>query len=46
MPAEVVEKLTTIDHIDSASVDIVWSPVWKMTRISCYGHIFLDISPR
>lgn len=46
MPAEVVEKLTTIDRIDSASVDIVWSPVWKMTRISCYGHIFLDISPR
>lgn len=46
MPAEVVEKLTTIDGIDSASVEVVWSPVWKMTRISRYGRIFLGISPR
>lgn len=46
MPVEVVEKLTSIEGIDTASVEVVWSPVWKMTRISRYGRIFLGISPR
>lgn len=46
MPVEVVEKLKKIDGIESASVQVVWSPVWKMTRISRYGRIALGISPR
>ncbi|AXQ77927.1 DUF59 domain-containing protein [Streptococcus chenjunshii] len=46
MPAEIVEKLCQIDEINSVAVEITWSPVWKITRISRYGRIALGISPR
>jgi len=46
MPAEIVEKLRKIDGITSVHVDITYSPVWKMTRISRYGRMALGISPR
>lgn len=46
MPVEVVEKLKAIDEITSAEVEIVWTPAWKMSRISRLGRIALGISPR
>ncbi|MBY5035626.1 metal-sulfur cluster assembly factor [Streptococcus gallolyticus] len=46
MPVELVEKLTKIEGIRSANIEIVWSPAWKMTRISRLGRITLGISPR
>lgn len=46
MPAEIVEKLTKLNEINSVNVEITYNPVWKMTRISRYGRIFLGISPR
>lgn len=46
LPVELVETLKTIDQIQSASVEVVWSPAWKMTRISRLGRIALRISPR
>ncbi|MDO4634994.1 MAG: metal-sulfur cluster assembly factor [Streptococcus sp.] len=46
MPPEIVEKLKTIEGINSVTVQIVWNPVWKMTRISRIGRITLGISPR
>ncbi|BBA93326.1 DUF59 domain-containing protein [Streptococcus ruminantium] len=38
--------LKTIEGIESVQVEIVWSPVWKMTRISRLGRIMLGISPK
>ncbi|TCD45580.1 DUF59 domain-containing protein [Streptococcus sp. X16XC17] len=46
LPLEVVQKLQQIDGIDSVSVEIVWTPVWEMTRISRYGRIALGIASR
>ncbi|WP_161979399.1 metal-sulfur cluster assembly factor [Streptococcus sp. S784/96/1] len=46
MPFEIVDKLTKINGINSVNVEITYNPVWKMTRISRYGRIFLGISPR
>ncbi|MFC3928506.1 metal-sulfur cluster assembly factor [Streptococcus caprae] len=46
MPVEVADKLKQIDGIESVDVQVTYSPVWKMTRISRYGRIFLGISPR
>lgn len=46
MPGELVAALKTIDGIEDAQVEIVWSPAWKMTRISRLGRITLGISPR
>lgn len=46
MPIEIVEKLKKLDGIDSAEVEVTYSPAWKMTRISRYGRIFLGIPPR
>ena len=46
MPAEIADKLTKIDGINSVKVNITYNPVWKMTRISRYGRIALGISPR
>ncbi len=46
MPAEIIEKLTKLDGIESADVEVTYNPVWKMTRISRYGRIALGISPR
>ncbi|NQO93879.1 DUF59 domain-containing protein [Streptococcus suis] len=46
MPGELVAALKTIDGINDAQVEIVWSPAWKMTRISRLGRITLGISPK
>ncbi|MGV3329939.1 metal-sulfur cluster assembly factor, partial [Streptococcus suis] len=46
MPGELVTALKTIDGINDAQVEIVWSPAWKMTRISRLGRITLGISPK
>lgn len=46
LPAELIEALIKIEGIEQAGVEVVWSPVWKMTRISRIGRITLGISPR
>lgn len=46
LPDEIIQKLVKIEGIESVKVEIVWSPVWKMTRISRFGRIALGISPR
>lgn len=46
MPGEIVDKLTQLDGINSVKVEVTYTPVWKMTRISRYGRIALGISPR
>ena len=46
MPGELIEALKKIDGIENAKVEIVWSPAWKMTRISRLGRITLGISPK
>lgn len=46
LPIELVDALKKIDGIQDARVEVVWSPVWKMTRISRLGRITLGISPR
>ncbi|HFU4123560.1 TPA: metal-sulfur cluster assembly factor [Streptococcus suis] len=46
MPVELVAALKTIEGIEDAQVEIVWSPAWKMTRISRLGRITLGISPK
>ena len=32
--------------IEIVSVEVTWSPAWKITRISRFGRIALGISPR
>lgn len=46
LPDEIVQKLLALDEIKAVKVEVVWSPVWKMTRISRLGRIALRISPR
>ena len=46
LPIDLVDALKKIDGITDARVEVVWSPVWQMTRISRYGRIALGISPR
>lgn len=46
MPAEIIEKVTQLEGIASADVEVTYNPVWKMTRISRLGRITLGISPR
>ena len=46
LPADIVTALNSIDAITSVSVEVVWTPVWKMTRISRLGRITLGISPK
>lgn len=46
LPDEIISTLGQIEQITSVKVEIVWSPVWKMTRISRFGRIALGISPR
>lgn len=46
MPGDLVAALKTIDGIEEAQVEIVWSPAWKITRISRLGRITLGISPK
>lgn len=45
VPAEIETALTEIDEIKKVKVNIVWSPAWKMTRISRFGRIALGINP-
>lgn len=45
VPGEIVSKLIEIDGINDVTIDIVWSPAWKMTRISRFGRIALGINP-
>ena len=40
VPIEIVEGIETV------SVEVTWSPAWKITRISRFGRIALGISPR
>lgn len=46
LPGDLIDALKTIDGINNAGVEIVWSPAWKMTRISRLGRITLGISPK
>lgn len=46
LPIDLVAALKKIDGIEDAKVEVVWSPVWKMTRISRVGRITLGISPK
>jgi len=43
---ETIHYFEKIDEIESASVEVTWSPAWKITRISRFGRIALGISPR
>lgn len=45
VPAAIKATLVDIEGINSVAVDVVWAPVWKMTRISRLGRIALGISP-
>lgn len=45
IPREIEEALIKIDEIDTVEVKIVWSPAWKMTRISRFGRIALGVNP-
>lgn len=45
MPKEIEEKVTQIEGINSLNLNIVWTPAWKMNRISRVGRITLGISP-
>lgn len=46
LPKELVRALKSIDEITDVGVEVVWSPAWKMTRISRLGRITLGISPK
>ena len=46
LPIAIMDSLKKIDEIESASVEVTWSPAWKITRISRFGRIALGISPR
>ncbi|GGE23463.1 metal-sulfur cluster assembly factor [Streptococcus himalayensis] len=46
IPIEIVDSLKQIEGIESVTVEITWSPAWKITRISRFGRIALGISPR
>lgn len=46
LPEELIDALKKIDGIENAGIEVVWSPVWKMTRISRIGRITLGISPK
>ena len=45
IPSDIKTALLTIEEIQSVDVQIVWSPAWKMTRISRYGRIALGVNP-
>lgn len=46
LPGDLIDALKKIEGIDNAGVEVVWSPAWKMTRISRLGRITLGISPK
>lgn len=45
IPKEIKAVLIEIDEIETVEVKIVWSPAWKMTRISRFGRIALGVNP-
>jgi metal-sulfur cluster biosynthetic enzyme len=46
VPEEIKWALMQLDEINDVTVRIVWSPAWKMTRISRFGRIALGINPK
>lgn len=46
VPQQIKNGLEEIDEIKEVEVKIVWSPAWKMTRISRFGRITLGINPK
>lgn len=46
LPIEIVNSLKQIEAIKAVTVEVTWSPAWKITRISRFGRIALGISPR
>ena len=46
LPIAIMDSLKKIDEIESVSVEVTWSPAWKITRISRFGRIALGISPK
>ncbi|WP_122647120.1 metal-sulfur cluster assembly factor [Enterococcus mediterraneensis] len=46
VPGELVAALKEIKEIEDVTVETVWSPGWKVTRISRFGRISLGISPK
>ena len=45
VPAEIQQNLSEIEGINVVAVEIVWSPAWKITRISRFGRIALGVNP-
>lgn len=45
IPGEIEEVLVELPEIQKVHVEVVWSPAWKMTRISRFGRISLGVSP-
>lgn len=45
VPIEIEAALLQIPVIKSVEVHIVWSPAWKITRISRFARISLGINP-
>lgn len=46
LPKDLIDALSQLDEITKVSVEVVWSPAWKMTRISRLGRAMLGISVR
>ena len=44
IPGEIEEVLVELPEIKTVHVKVVWSPAWKMTRISRFGRISLGVS--
>jgi len=45
VPAEMQARLRELPFIEAVNVQVVWSPVWQLTRISRIGRITLGINP-
>ncbi|MCH4171152.1 MAG: metal-sulfur cluster assembly factor [Lactobacillus sp.] len=46
LPKDLIAALMQLEAINKVSVEVVWSPAWKMTRISRLGRITLGIAVR
>ncbi|WP_430611879.1 metal-sulfur cluster assembly factor [Enterococcus sp. DIV0876] len=45
VPLDIQDRLTQLPEIEEVKVNIVWSPVWQLTRISRLGRITLGVNP-
>lgn len=45
VPVDLEKALLSIPGIKKVVIQIVWSPAWKMTRISRFGRIALGVNP-